>query len=403
MSNFIIFKTHSFPNISETFIVSNIIETIKKGYNVKIIVDTINLKTSTSQPDLLEQYGLMDKVLQFSSSKGKWRRYNRAIRTLKSPIILFYFLKYTLYKGKKSLEYLYVLDLYSKFRKAEAFHVHFATAINPLFELKEIGFLKSKIIVTFHGHDAHFLSNGEQLKTLINNFSKWVFCITVNSQFLKNKLIEKGFQEEYIKVIPIGIDTGFFDDVSTKNYDRDPFKIITVGRLIELKGQSFGINVVKLLVDKGYNIEYTLVGDGNKLDYLKNLVVELNLEKSVYFCGLRNQIEIKELLIQNHLFLMTSTKDKFNRCEAFGVVSLEAQAMGLPVVGFKSGGFPETLIEDKTGITVKDKDIDALADVIIGLIKDNGKTIAMSNAGRKHIKVNFDASVVTTKYLDLYS
>jgi len=67
MKRTIVFKTNSFPNISETFIVSNIVEAIKYGYEVKIIVDAINAKTNTSQPDLLAKYDLLDKVSKFEN------------------------------------------------------------------------------------------------------------------------------------------------------------------------------------------------------------------------------------------------------------------------------------------------------------------------------------------------
>lgn len=403
MSKQVIFKTISFPTLSETFIVSNIVETIKKGYEVKIIVDTVNLKTNSSQPDLLEQYGLMDKVSKFYQPINKRKRYLKVFQYLLNPSLLYYFCKYILLKRKISLSYIFELKFYSKFRKATLFHVHFATAINPLFELKKIGFLKSKIVVTFHGYDAHFLPERKKLLILIHNFNQYVSQITVNSQFLKNKLVEKGFTAKNIKIIPIGIDTKFFSNDTVKKIDDKLFKMITVGRLVELKGQAFGIKAACILKEKGYNVSYSIIGDGEELTELKQLVTELSLKDVVHFYGSKNQNEIKELLKEHHLFLMTSTIDKDQRREAFGIVSLEAQAMGLPVVGFKSGGFTETLIEGKTGITVKDKDVESMADVIAELIEDNDKMVAMSNAAKKHIKENFDTNLITTKYLDLYS
>ncbi|MFK5879880.1 MAG: hypothetical protein QM478_10345, partial [Flavobacteriaceae bacterium] len=152
IDNTIVFKTKSFPNVSETFIVSNIVTSINKGYSFAIIVDEINTKENTSQLNLLEEFSLLDKVFKFSQPKGKRKRYIRTIRYLFNPILFYYFIKYFIYKGEKSLDYIFTLKFYLKYRKARAFHVHFATAINPLIELKEIGFLKSRIIVTFHGY-----------------------------------------------------------------------------------------------------------------------------------------------------------------------------------------------------------------------------------------------------------
>lgn len=403
MSNLIVFKTNSFPTFSETFIVSNITEAIDAGFRVKIIVDAINAKDNTSQPDLLKEYELLGKVLKFEQAKGKIIRKIKAIYLLLNPLMLSYFIKYCIFKGRKSLDYVFVLKFYWEYRNAKSFHVHFATAINPLFDLKEIGFLKSKIVITFHGYDEHSLPQGEALKDLIDNFNKYTAHITANTQYLKNKLVAKGFAGNKIKIIPIGIDTHFFENKTSKISNNQIFNIITVGRLVEFKGQSFGINAVKLLRDKGYKIAYTLVGYGEELNNLNELVSKLNLEDTVTFCGSKNQDEIKELLEKQDLFLMTSTSDKTERCETFGVVSLESQAMGVPVVGFKSGGFPETLIEGETGITVEDKNHTEMATTIELLINDHEKRNRMSVAAKKHIKDNFDSSKVTVKYIELYS
>jgi colanic acid/amylovoran biosynthesis glycosyltransferase len=403
MSNLIVFKTNSFPTFSETFIVSNIREAIDAGFEVKIIVDAINPKTNTSQPNLLARYGLLDKVFKFEQPIGKIIRKIKAVYLLLNPLMLNYFIKYCIFEGRKSLDYVFVLKFYWEYRNAKCFHVHFATAINPLFDLKEIGFLKSKIVITFHGYDEHSLPEGELLKDLIGNFNKHVTHITANTQYLKNKLVAKGFSGNKIKIIPIGIDTHFFESKITEITEQQSFNMITVGRFVELKGQSFGIKAVKLLKDKGYKIAYTLVGYGEELNNLQELVSKLNLDDTITFCGSKNQEEIKALLKEQHLFLMTSTSDKTGRCEAFGVVSLEAQAMGVPVVGFKSGGFPETLIEGKTGITVEDKNHTEMASAIELLINDHEKRNRMSAAAKTHIKDNFDSSKATIKYIELYT
>jgi colanic acid/amylovoran biosynthesis glycosyltransferase len=402
LNNLIIFKTNSFPTISETFIVSNIIEAVKNGYEVKIIVDTVNPKTNTSQPDLLAQYGLLDKVSKLEQPKGGIKRIIKAFQYLLNPFLFYYFLRYYILKKKFSLSYAFILKFYKDFRETKTFHVHFASAIHPLFELKEIGFLKSKVVLTFHGYDEHSLPKGELLKNLTHNFNKYVCHITANTEYLKNKLVTKGFDSNKIKIIPIGIDTDFFENKTIETYKNQPFKIITVGRFVAIKGQSFGIKSVKLLKDKGCKIAYTLVGYGKELNSLQKLVKELNLEDTVTFCGAKNQEEIKALLKKSQLFLMTSTSDITERCEAFGVVSLEAQAMGVPIIGFKSGGFPETIIEGETGITVEDKNYTEMANTIELLINDHEKRNRMSVAAKRHIKDNFDSSKVTSKYIELY-
>ena len=90
----IVFKTNAFPQLSETFIVSNIVEAIKQGFSIKIIVDLIKSEKDSSQPELLEKYGIMEKVFTVPSPKNKLKRYLKALQYLIHPLLFFYFLKY---------------------------------------------------------------------------------------------------------------------------------------------------------------------------------------------------------------------------------------------------------------------------------------------------------------------
>ncbi len=402
MKPLVVFKTVSFPTFSETFIGSNITEAIDAGFDVKIIVDTINASDNTSQPDLLAKYGLLDKVLRFEQPRGKINRYIKAASHLLNPLLLYCFIKYSIFKGKKSLDYIFILKFYWKFRNAAAYHVHFATVIHPLFELKEIGFIKSKIVVTFHGYDAHFLPNGEQLKNLICNFNNHVAQITVNSVFLKNLLVSKGFRESEISIVPIGINTEFFKRDILSIASKATLKLITVGRLVALKGQEYGLRALNILIDKGFSVHYTIVGTGSELAKLMDLTKQLKMETHVTFEGNRNQQEIKELLQEHQVFLMTSTINEAGTREAFGVVSLEAQAMGLPVVGFQSGGFPETVIEGKTGFIVEDQNVAAMANAIEKLILDENLWHTMSENAKYHILNSYTFEKTIGQYLKFY-
>ncbi len=400
-NNHIIFKLKSFPQISETFVVANIVEAIKKGYSVTIITDKINPIAKSSQEYLFKKYQLLEKTIAFKSPTGSNRK-AKALQILLRPKKLYYFLKLWQLRKKKSLDYIFLIQFYWNYRNAKIIHVHFATAINPLFDLKKIGLLKSKIIVTFHGYDAHFLPEGNSLKRLLENFNTYVSRITVNSTYLKEKLVAKGFNKNVIEIIPIGFDETVFQLKKSKNFNNVPFKIISVGRLVTLKGHDFGIKAIFQLKEMGFDISYTIVGTGAEYDNLLGLIKRLNLENQVFLLGSKSQLEIKELLENHHLFLMTSTKDESGRSEAFGVVSLEAQAMGLPIVGFNAGGFPDTVLDGETGFLVEDKNIKELSNKIATLINDEKLLKQMSTACIAHVNNKFNTKHTTGKYLDLY-
>jgi colanic acid/amylovoran biosynthesis glycosyltransferase len=397
----IVFKTHEFPTVSETFITNTIVCSIKKGFNVNILVDKRNTISQSSQKSLLIEFNLLSKTLEHQQPIDKLKRKKEFLILVLNPALFYYYIKFCLVRKKVSLDYVFHLNFYKPFKKATVFHVHFLSSLTPLLELKKIGYLNSKLVVTFHGYDAHYLPPTKVLDKLLLDIGKYVDHITVNSQYIKNKLVNKGFSDEMIHIVPIGIDTTFFRNNNQRDFKNNRVvKLITVGRLIPLKGQEYGIKSVKHLIDLGYNVSYTIIGSGSELSHLIELVKNLELNKVVHFLNNKNQAKVKNELAVHDIFLMTSTHDNKGRREAFGVTSLEAQSMGLPVIGFKSGGFPETVINDYTGFIVSDRDVIGMAAKVIELIDNQSKLKQMSLNAVTHIKEKFDLS--STEFTSFY-
>lgn len=389
-----------FPTVSETFVILNIVEAIKAGFQVKIIPDILDNKTAASQPHLIQQYNLDKKLYSFFSPSKRTSRYKKAIAYLLNPQFCYYFIRYCWLQKEVSLHYLFIIQFYNQFKKNTVFHVHFANREKPLFDLLKIGFLKSKIIITAHGFDIHNLSKEKALE-----INKWVSKITVNTTYLKTKSIDKGIQPNLIQVIPIGVDTSLFvldtQEFSIKKNIDKTISLISVGRLTPLKGHIYGLKAVKLLVDKGYNITYTIIGEGQEKQSLKEYISKHDLQDTVSLKPFQEQRKLKKQLQESDIFLFPSTSDTTGRRETFGVVSLEAQSMGLPVIGFKSGGFPETLKEGVTGFTVTDRNVTEMAEKVQHLIDNPKVYTAMSEAAIEQA-ASFDHQYTTQKYIELY-
>jgi colanic acid/amylovoran biosynthesis glycosyltransferase len=398
----IVFKVKSFPTVSETFVVNNVVEAIKCGFDVSVITDKKNTAAKSSQENLLKDFVVLDKTFVFTQPKLRYKRYIKAFLLLLNPVLFYFFIKYVRFKKKRDLTLLFCLAFYYPHRKATAFHVHFGNTVEPLFELKKIGFIKSKIIVTFHGYDAHDLPKGPKLNKINKDFKKYVADITVNSAYLKNKLMNKSFSHQRISIVPIGIDSNFFTRKNSLTSEDGYFRLLSVGRLVSFKGHHFGVRVIKLLLDRGHNVKYSIIGEGPELPQLKILINKLKLNDSINLYGKKNQSEIKDFLNLSNVFLMTSTVDATGRREDFGVVSLEAQAMELPVVGFNSGGFPETIIDGKTGFLVQDQDVEGMVAAVEKLIHDRSLLQQMGKNAREHVLQNFSFEKTTKKYLELY-
>lgn len=397
----IVFKTHAFPNFSETFVVLNIVGAIQQGYDVAIITNHKKDTFSSSQAELLKQYNVLDKVVSFKQPRKRKSRLFKGLKALLNPIVFYYFIKCCIYKKTLYLDYLYELQFYFAYRNCAVFHVHFAHTTGNIALFKQIGFIKSKLLVTFHGYDA-FAETKEiedKLKLQYALLFKTADKISVNTVFLRDMVSKISTNAYPLSIIPNGIDLLFFKpEKFPKQLKNDEVvKLISVGRLIEFKGHEYGIRAIKLLVDKGFKVHYTIIGMGALEEHLRTLIDELNLGSHITLFGLGTQLEIKRAFELSHVFLMTSVADATGREETQGVVSAEAQAMGLPVVGFNSGGVPYT-VSPKTAILVAQKDVEAMAKSIAELILQPYLYTQMSESAREWTIKHFDISNMLNLY-----
>lgn len=174
-------------------------------------------------------------------------------------------------------------------------------------------------------------------------------------------------------------------------------KILTVGRLTEQKGIEYGIQAVALLVKKGYcNIEYDIVGGGELQKYLQSLALKLNIQNYVKFLGVLSHREVYKEMLNADIFLLPS------RWEPFGVVLIEAQACGLPVVASDVDGVPEATLRDKTSFLVPVGDINAIAEKLELLITNEKLRYEMGKKGREFTQQNFSMEKVVSNLEQLY-
>jgi colanic acid/amylovoran biosynthesis glycosyltransferase len=400
-------KIRSFPHPTETFIVHYIIGLLKQGVKVQIYANAYHGLAAYLNPEKIIDYQIDDLVHKNIKVKKGIYKVFQVLEILKNPKIIKYVLKYYFFTPQWSLKPLYNLYNYKDFDDSLVCHIQFNTSIKPLLDLTAIGYLKpKKVLITFHGYDA-FRLNKEVFHNRYAEFYKnCVYAVTVNSNYVKQHLIKAGISEGIIKIVPMGIEIDMFKNLQIIHQQNKIIKLVSVGRLIQLKGHKYGIQVLKQLLDRGYNATYTIVGDG-LVDYkneLREEIRKLGCEKQVAFAGRKNQEEVKEILIESTIFLMTSTFDDITgRQEAFGIAIVEAQASGLPVVAFESGGVPEVLINGVTGFLVEDRNVHEMAQKVELLCEDVALYQAMSLKAREHALLNFDNDKLIRQYIELYN
>lgn len=402
----ICFVVPSFPALTKTFVTNQIVEVKARGYRVIILTHLLNGLEKTSQEHIIEENDLLSdvEVIDYNIPNNKVLRFLIGL-----PSIVRYF-KFWLKTPRVSIKHRfinlpYLLSFYAKFRSVDVFHVQFINSGQGVAEMKENGLLKGKLITTFHGYDTHY-EDEDALNFFQNRyivlFNESQF-LTINTSYLVGKIMALGANKDKIRIVPMGIDTTFFKNKKQKTLQKSKsIYLISVGRLIELKGYAYAIKSVKQLVEAGYDVKYTIVGEGKTEKELNDLISSLNLGDRVFLVGNKNQLEIRDLLDESHIFLMSSITDSSGRAEAQGVVTAEAQAMSLPVVAFSSGGVVDTLLDKKTGLLVPEKDIDAYAKAIEALINNLEKYKHFSFEARKFAESNFSNKIMAERFMALY-
>ncbi|WP_048331131.1 glycosyltransferase [Bizionia psychrotolerans] len=402
----ICFVVSSFPAVSETFVTNQILGAKRLGFNVCILTKRLLPLEESTQRDIIESYALLEDtiLLDYKIPKSTFKRlfvgFYLILKYFKfwiSPVDISF--------RHRVLNWPYIIRFYKKLRHVDIFHAQFAMDGVAIAEMKANKLLQAKLITTFHGHDAHFKNDKDLI--YLQNVYKTLFkvsnFVTVNTPYLENQVLELGCSKAIMHVIPMAIDVQYFKPEQIKALTvNQTVKLISIGRLIEFKGFAYAIEAVKRLVTQGLAVNYTIVGDGVLFAELQDQINALKLQNYITLVGKKSQEEIRSLLGDHHIYLMSSITSAKGRCETQGVVTAEAQAMGLPVVAFNTGGVPYTLLDGETGILVAEKDVDACAQAILEMIRNPKRFQNMSHQAREFAVSNFSRKLMTERFKALY-
>ncbi|GBG06366.1 hypothetical protein PAT3040_00891 [Paenibacillus agaridevorans] len=282
-------------------------------------------------------------------------------------------------------------------------HAHFgvgASNILPFVMRKRI-----KLIVTYHGFDATTTDKaarmsffGHRLYLLRRNqLIEYVSTFIAVSEFIKRKMIEQGIPSDKIIVHYTGIDLEKF--LIDSSIVREKI-VLFVGRLVEQKGCYYLLKAMKEVQKKHLNCKLVVIGDGPQRLHLEEL--SHNEQIDSIFLGSLTHKEVRKWMNRSMIFSVPSIKMETGAEEGLGMVFVEANAMGLPVVSTATGGIPEVIEHEVTGLLVKEKDIRMITDSINTLLSNRDLWDKMSMNGIKRAKELFDIRLQANKLQDIY-
>jgi phosphatidylinositol alpha-1,6-mannosyltransferase len=221
--------------------------------------------------------------------------------------------------------------------------------------------------------------------------------VVANSSFTVEELINLGVSRERIALIPPGVDAQRF----TPQRDAGAFRsglaphgeklLLTVGRLTRRKGHALVISALPRVLQVVPSLRYVIVGpDWGEREKLEELIEELDLQKEVVFLGRVGDEELPHIYSACDLFVMANYEPQNNLdTEGFGIVFLEANACGKPVIGGQAGGVADAVVHGETGLLVDATDPDELSSAIIRLLTDESYARRLGRKGRQRVLERF--------------
>lgn len=404
----IVFKISEFPHVSETFIIAQIITAIKLNYEVVILVNKVLDFKQSLHEEIILKHKLNELLIveDVKIPKNKIIRFSKIfylfvfnISNIKSILNFYKFQK------EKSFSWVFYWIFYKQFNNSNIiFHIQYGNNKFPIDVLKAKCNFKAKVITTFHGHDAFFPMHG-----FIPNDGYYDLLfegadvITANTKYLADKIEQLACPSEKLKIVPVGVDTAFFNSLNRLKNSNSILKLINVGRFDPVKGHKYLIEIVNKIIKKGVNIHLDIIGDGDERNNLEQLIKEYNLSENIKLVGKKTQSEIKEMYLNSDLYVFAAVPLPDGRRETQGLATLEAQACGLPVIAYDSGGVKYTIKEAVTGYLFDEFEIDKVVEKLLFLNENRTVIQEMSNNCYKFVEENYSQKVINEKWSSIYS
>ena len=206
-----------------------------------------------------------------------------------------------------------------------------------------------------------------------------------------------GYPAERTIVHRIGVDVEQFKPPVANRREKI---VLFVGRLVEKKGCASLIEAMAEVQRRCPAAELVVIGGGRlRADHEARATAG---RIRCRFLGTQPPSVVQDWMGRAAVFCVPSVVAASGDAEGFGMVFIEAQAMGLPVVSTCSGGIPEAVENRETGLLVKERDPRALAEAILALIESDELWQRFSAAGRKRVVEHFNLTRQTERLEEVF-
>lgn len=214
--------------------------------------------------------------------------------------------------------------------------------------------------------------NERYVKKVVKSLKNIDYFMPVSKQL--TDMYEERLKGENTKCIYIPHCLKYYPEETSKLTNKN---IVSAGRLSSEKGFLDLIDVFEEVNNKNPDWHLHIAGDGAQKDEIIKKIHQKHLENNVTV-GFKKEEELRELFLESSIYVMTSFH------ESFGLVLIEAESFGIPLLAFDSAKGPQEIIENgKNGYLISNRDIKQMADKINELISNDTLRTEMGSTARK--------------------
>lgn len=226
------------------------------------------------------------------------------------------------------------------------------------------------------------------------------------SRWTGEQLARAGVPRHRIRVVHNGIRPEVFSEPGDVERLRETLGIgpgpvlLTTGRLIPRKGHADVIRLLPRIMERVGPVSYVIVGGGPMEGSLREMTAALGLAERVIFAGSPDNADLPTYYHLADVFVMPTREIAGEAAEGFGIVYLEANAAGKPVVATDCGGVADAVEDGVSGCLVPPEDDEALVEAICGLLADPARARKLGESGRRRVYERFTWDLVAAQYLE---
>jgi phosphatidylinositol alpha-1,6-mannosyltransferase len=197
--------------------------------------------------------------------------------------------------------------------------------------------------------------------------------------------------QERVHTVPLGADPDIFRPGLNTSEVRQRYGLdgrrwlLSVARLTRHKGIDVGIQVLAQLAPEYPDLGYAVVGTGDDLPELTSLGRGLGINDRIRFLGRVPEADLPGVYNSAEIYLGLS-RIMTERVEGFGISLAEASACGLPVIAGTSGGIPETVEDQVSGLLVNSEQVYRVSAAVRSLLNDRSLASKLGAKGRERVE-----------------